>query len=406
MNVLHINTYFEGGAARAAIRLHHALGQQGINSKMLFLFAPAIRDEKFFGYLDVNELAYSQHIEEKNAQRLTAEKRKYGIQEALNCEMLTFPTTSFVDLHEHPLVREADIIHLHWIARLIDYPSFFQKIKKPVVWTLHDLNPMQGLFHYEADLKNNHCVHKYDQELMRLKARAIRACDNLTVVTPSGWLQKKARQTKAFASFPTHSIANSVDVDRYRILTDKKIVRKCLALPENRVTFLFVCANSKMKRKRFDLFCAAAEVFQDDQRIHFCCVGNVAAWRAPANITSLGEIKNELFLPLVYNCADATCVLSDEDNLPNVILESMACGVPVIGVPNGGIQEYIDEVTGIRLKDNTVQSLAESVTAFVEGRTNFSAPLIRARAKEYFSQEKQAEAYLQVYKQSLNAGCV
>jgi hypothetical protein len=65
-----------------------------------------------------------------------------------NYEVFSFPQTVY-NITKHPLVQEADIIHLHWVANFLDYRSFFKQIQKPIVWTLHDLNPISEKgFHY------------------------------------------------------------------------------------------------------------------------------------------------------------------------------------------------------------------------------------------------------------------
>src|SRR5690606_32821939 len=64
-------------------------------------------------------------------------------------EGYSIPTTKY-NLFSHPAVQRADIIHLHWVSRFLNY-SFFKDINKPVIWTLHDMNPFLGGFHYLND---------------------------------------------------------------------------------------------------------------------------------------------------------------------------------------------------------------------------------------------------------------
>lgn len=401
MKILHLNTYAGGGAANAAMRLHQGLRKIGILSKMLFLFADDDTQRDLYGYLPLSSTEYSQSVERENAERLLMEKQKHGQPGRIECEILTFPTTSFRDLDKHPLVLEADIIHLHWIARFVDFPSFFALVNKPIVWTLHDMNPILGLFHYRNDSLRNVWLDRYEKEIQMLKAKSIGNYRKIKLVTPSKWLAEEVHSSDVFNYNAVDVISNSVNLDLFRPLEGKDVLRQALGLPKEQIVVLFVAALN-VERKRFDLFCRVANQFLHDDRIAFCCVGEKFDLPLPANMISLGGIKNERFLPIIYNAVDATCVCSDEDNLPNVILESMACGVPVFGVPHGGIQEYINHSTGICLSSNRVEVVAEEIELFLQGAKSFSQVKIREYAVSKFSQDLQARKYIEIYSSAIN----
>ena len=139
MRVLHITAYITGGAGIAVKRLHEALLEKGIDSKILCLFALQenltpeiyqIHQTRSFASRVLSKLKL-----DKNS-RLTK-----GLQG--DYEAFTFPYSPY-KVHLHPLVSQADIIHLHWIADFVDIPSFLSVVKKPMVWTAHDLNPILG----------------------------------------------------------------------------------------------------------------------------------------------------------------------------------------------------------------------------------------------------------------------
>ncbi len=143
MNILHINTYDGGGAGNAATRLHTALLSSGIESNILFLKESDKPIPNAYGYLSAKEeLPHGK--EKKDIKHLCVLKDTNGIKGNVDCGILTFPRTSCEDLVCHPLVEKADIIHLHWIARFVDYETFFERIDKPIVWTFHDQNPFNG----------------------------------------------------------------------------------------------------------------------------------------------------------------------------------------------------------------------------------------------------------------------
>lgn len=64
----------------------------------------------------------------------------------------------------------------------------------------------------------------------------------------------------------------------------------------------------------------------------------------PFRVHSLPYIKNEHELVNIYNSVDIFAIPSLEENLPNMIMEAMACGVPCVGFNVGGIPEMIDHL--------------------------------------------------------------
>lgn len=102
--------------------------------------------------------------------------RKYVQKFSSKFEIATYPE-SLYRIEEHPLVKEADIVHLHWVANFLNYPTFFKKIQKPIIWTLHDMNPFQGLFHYKNDEMN------LEKELGNIDNKILKKKLNLSVKT-------------------------------------------------------------------------------------------------------------------------------------------------------------------------------------------------------------------------------
>ena len=116
-------------------------------------------------------------------------------------------------------------------------------------------------------------------------------------------------------------------------------------------------------------------------------------------IISLGEVRSTLEMAEYYGLADVFVLPSREDNLPNVMLEAFACGLPLIGFNTGGIAEHtIENITGILADEMTAESLENAIVKFYETRNNYNRGLIRKYAEDNFSPEKQVSDYLEVYK--------
>src|SRR5690606_4080266 len=113
---------------------------------------------------------------------------------------------------------EADIINLHWTAGFLDWPSFFSKIKKPVVWTLHDQNAFLGGEHYRerfygmdekgVPIPRSYSRSETDEEnrLAQIKRECLAGASNLTVVTPSKWMFDESRKSPLLKRFQHHHI--------------------------------------------------------------------------------------------------------------------------------------------------------------------------------------------------------
>jgi teichuronic acid biosynthesis glycosyltransferase TuaC len=71
----------------------------------------------------------------------------------------------------------------------------------------------------------------------------------------------------------------------------------------------------------------------------------------------------------IYSAADFTVLASANEGMPNVILESIACGTRVIATDVGGIGEVItDPVAGILMKSRDAFALQESVRVLSDGK--------------------------------------
>ena len=141
MNILHLNTYdTSGGAARAAYRIHRALRASGVSSKMLV----AHKDSKD---PDVSVFPVARQLK-----KLRLSRKLLSWQSSANP---AYHTCNFFPSGIHKVINrsDADIVHFHWIANELISIAEVKKIKKPIVWTLHDMWAFSGTEHYD-DLVN------------------------------------------------------------------------------------------------------------------------------------------------------------------------------------------------------------------------------------------------------------
>lgn len=401
MKILHITNSSQGGAGLAALRLHYALVDEGAQSAYLSTslcvnYNNEVVDNKFFKYKKASIL---KRIKKK---MFTSKNTKYcrelaKINSDLDCEIATLPFSNY-KTHIHPLVQKADVINLHWVSEIIDYTSFFKKLNKPIVWTLHDMNPFQGLFHYTGDqLKNYDLSSTLDEEIKRIKVLAIKNINKGTTITPSKWLLEKARKEQFFPQSQKICIPNSIDLDIFKPSADLSL-RKKYDIFENEFVLLFVAESIDNQRKGLDLLLESLK-YLSELPLTILTVGNGDLPNINFRTVALGTIKTPEKMAECYSLADVFVLPSREDNLPNVMLESFACGTPVISFNLGGMKEHVKEnVTGLLAKNMTGKSLAKSIINFNNNKNIYNKEVIRNYAVENFSFKNQAKSYLDVYK--------
>ena len=420
MKVLHINTYDRGGAANACLRLHLSLLEKGIESNLLILHK--------FNKKDIPNCFVYKNIEKKKSliKRLLwkilpvlkkNETIKASIQKLIpeTIEWFSFPDTG-IDISTHPLYQDADIINLHWTANFLDY-SFFEKNNKPIVWTLHDMNPFTGGCHYSFSCQKfqSNCSNcpqlqtikekDFSLDIFNYKKKYFLKEENVTVVCPSVWLEKQAKSSKLLANKKLFTIPYGIDSSVFKP-HDKQFSRKLLGLPEDKRIILFLSYSSKSsnKRKGLDLLSKGLELLNDFTGNTVLCVvgGKMDLSQITFQHFQYSAIADEILMSVFYSACDVFILPSLEDNLPNTVLESQMCGTPVIGFPIGGmIDSIIDDENGYIAEEITSESLASTIRKFLSRPDNFDSNKIRKKALEKYDSPIQAEAYITIYKEAL-----
>lgn len=415
MKIVHIATFINGGAGTATYRIHEALLKEGIDSKFICTDIPAnYTAREVYQFPNPNYLIWerawrkfkrilAKHFNLRSINyyyRLKQELEKLNTQ--INAEFTGLPFSAY-NILEHPLVKEADIIHLHWVANFLDYPSFFKHNTKPLVWTLHDMNPLLGLYHYEADEERNETIEEaLDNKVKQIKTKALKkASSKLMVISPSQWLNQKAVLSNKFLPGNCNMIPYPINTEIFSP-RDTKDLRKELNIPTENTVFLFVSQSINNYRKGFDLLLEALQKLSNTN-ISLLIIGYAENLNLPnLHCVSLGFINDEEKLSEYYSLADAFILPSREDNLPNVMLEALACGTPVISFNVGGMATVIQNgITGLKADWVTAASLQIELERFLGNKEMFNRNKIRDYAMEQFNEEKIASAYLEVYKNIL-----
>jgi len=120
----------------------------------------------------------------------------------------------------------------------------------------------------------------------------------------------------------------------------------------------------------------------------------------------LGPIHDDCFLSFAYSAADLIVISSLQDNLPNAVLEAIACGTPVMGFAVGGIPDMVRPgITGLLVTPQEVSGLSAAIGELLRDpvRRADKARNCRRIAVEEYGLELQARRYLDIYETQVNA---
>lgn len=425
MNILHINTCdILGGAARAAYRLHRGLRLTGQNSTM-FVANKFSNDCNVIAFTPPSDL--NSHLREFVIRNLSRAGQYLGLKYLPRIpghyngvlidgyELFSSERSRYGNAVIEQLPR-CDIINVHWIDNFLDYKSFFTLVPGniPVVWTLHDMNAFTGGCHYDlgcgrfAD-KCGFCpqlCNQFSNDLSRKiwnhkKEIYSRIKPNqLHIVTPSHWLAREAHRSNLLKDFQVKVIPNGIDSDIYAP-RNQEIIREALGIPLKAKVILFVAQDINIRRKGFYLLKKLMMNLTGLDELRLISIGK---GNPDINCMSrhihLGTIENERLLSAVYSAADLTVVTSIQDNLPNTVMESMACGTPVAGFNVGGIPDMIREgYTGLLIPVGDIDYMSEAVANLLKDGKRLKEMSFNCRksAINKYDLKIQAESYLHLY---------
>ncbi|MFY9173249.1 glycosyltransferase family 4 protein [Petrimonas mucosa] len=405
MNVLIISTSdINGGAAIAAFRLMKALHARGVGVKML------VRDKR-----SDSELVTRSGCKLMNDFRFYRERGEIFLHNCLSRNYLfdiSIASTG-VSVVTLPQFTQADIIHLHWINQAMLSTCEIGKIiasGKKVVWTMHDMWPVTGICHHAGTCTRFHhscgdCPYlkrpsKNDLSRKIYKEkRAAYSLDRISFVACSRWLEEQAKRSSLTTDHNLVSIPNPIDTDQYSP-GDKMVAKRNLGLPTDKKIVLFAAVKASDKRKGVDYLIEAARLLKDKGVLFLIAGSNGGeiAEQLPGVCLDAGFISPDR-MPEYYNAADVFVTPSLQENLPNTLMEAMACGTPCVGFNTGGIPEMIDHHrSGYVAKYKDAGDLANGLhwTLF-EADQQLLSENAREKVLSEYAEEKVVNRYLRVY---------
>jgi glycosyltransferase involved in cell wall biosynthesis len=192
---------------------------------------------------------------------------------------------------------------------------------------------------------------------------------------------------------------------------EKKAARSNLKLPIDCKLIVFGAADGIAdERKGIKYLRSALKILAEKQwggKVIIGLFGNSPAHWSPdpgMPVYFLGKFTDEKGLAQVYSAADVFVAPSVQDNLPNTVMEAMACATPVVAFNIGGMPDMIDhQVNGYLSKPYEADDLADGIEWVLmdDKRHQKLCRQARKKCEDCFSMELQAQRYAELYKDVL-----
>lgn len=410
MNILHINTHdIQGGAARAAYRLHRALLTEGVNSQMLVSHKLGDDDSVI---APTSTMGKASVLVRHVLDGLPVKRYPNRTQ--------TLFSPAWVPFSQVPAQIAAinpDIVHLHWVCGGMLSVADLAKIKQPIVWSLHDMWAFTGGEHYDEEQAHylDQCgmskvlgsdqQHDLSRRGWQKKQHTYNKINSMMIVGLSQWLSDCAKQSSLLKNKQHICLPNPMDT-RVFAPFDKTRARELFHLPGSKKLVLFgaMGATSDPRKGFAQLHQALVQLQADD--VALVVFGSSQPKQPPdfkQPVHYLGHLHDDVSLRLLYSAADVMVVPSLQENLSNAIMESLACATPVVAFDVGGNGDMIEhQHNGYLAKPFDAQDLAAGID-WVLNTADYRQVSDNARDKVLtcFDSKVVAKQYIELYKEVL-----
>jgi glycosyltransferase involved in cell wall biosynthesis len=408
MKILIVNfSDTEGGAARAAYRLHQSLLEQRVDSNMLVqkkvsddftVIAPKTRFRKLLVQLQGLINPYPLKRYNVNGEFSASFSPSFGLTDVIN-------------------ELKPDVVHLHWINAGMLKIEDLSKIKAPIVWSLHDMWAFTGGCHYDDECAGylsscGNCkilqsdeIDDLSKRIYKRKLSVYSRIESITVVGLSKWLSMSSKSSSLFRKRLNVNLPNPINTDVFKPI-DKMESKKIWNLAADKKIILFGAMNATSSlRKGFKELVKAMKNLNDDG-IELAVFGSNKPeekqdWGLKINY--LGMLSDDVSLVTLYNAVDVLVVPSIQENLSNAIMESLSCGTPVVAFDIGGNSDLIDhKENGYLAKAFDTIDLSNGINWVLNAKDCDLSENSREKVLNNFSYSIVSKKYIELYKKVLS----
>ena len=316
-----------------------------------------------------------------------------------------------------------DVIHIHGLhGYYLNYKILFDYINKnniPCVWTFHDCHAFSGNcgYHYECEKWKTQCYkcehlkeyptsYFFDNTkwMWKEKKKLFTKTDNKIIVSPSDWMTNDAKKSY-FGKYECITINNGIDTENIFFRRNKIECRKKHKFFQDDKIVLAIAFGFDDPRKGSKYIIQMARDLKNED-IKFIIIGwkkkNDSFIEGLDNVRTIPFTNNQDELAEYYSLADVFVLPSLAENYATVVIESFACGTPVVGFDVGGVHEQLIGGKGITVPVENQQQFNNAVLNIVNKKVELlNNNEIENYAKINNSVDKMVDKYIDVYRRVL-----
>lgn len=413
MKVVHVVAgELSGGAAKGAYNIHKALRGLGIDSIIITTGKNDYNDPNIIslnvGFSDKVKIVLQRYFDKKKIK-----KYKNRQNTILSSGLPLFG----VDITKFKVVKEADIVNLHWINSGMINIKKLKKIQCKIVWTLRDMWPITGICHYTLGCDGYltgcgkcfqlNSVNKNDisRKVSFIKKKISK---RITTVGVSTWIKKEADRSYIFKDSKNFYIQNCINTEEFMPI-EKEIARNIIGLNSDKKIVMLGAQNLQDSYKGGKYLSELLKLL-DPNKIQFLIIGKVnpdlVSLLQELHFESkfLGFISDTLALRVIYSAANVFITLSIQDCLPKMPVEAMCCRTPVIAFRTTGLVDIVeDKSNGCLVELGDLHSMRDSLYWILDNN-NYDVICESAHNKaiSYFDSHIVAKKYKQLYEEILS----
>ena len=296
-----------------------------------------------------------------------------------------------------------------------------KKFKQPIVWTLHDMWPFTGGCHYDDEcgkfqqscgncpILNSERERDLSRRIWKRKQKSWEDVP-IVVVATSHWLAKMARSSSLFKDQRVEVIPNGIDTEIYKP-GNKEAARAAYNLPQDKHLILFSAFSATIdKRKGNQFLVLALEKMSQagwGSKTELVIIGASKPESPPdmeMKVHYMGHMHDEISQVLLYSAADVVVAPSMQENLSNTVMESLACGTPVVAFNIGGMPDMINHrINGYLATPFESDDLADGIMWVLESKERHDTLSKQARetVEKRYALKTVANQYLSLYRDIL-----
>ena len=409
ISVSHVVTSNEGGAAIAAAELNKGLVERGVDSRLL---VPSVKSSKILLF-PTDILIKSGVYAKAKSKSMTLFQR--SVVQSTPDLITTFGTSR---VRSSELARKNSVIHVHSIYNFLSSDQLLKlaRFGQNIVINFHDQRFITGGCHHDRGCREfvSECKQcpmvrapfRIFVEKEKDKMNKLIEAENVLLVAPSGFIFNKIQEVLPKDGKKVFIIPNLPPKVISQDTLQRKVLRESLGISERMFVVGFSAANLESPYKNFTYFkelmkelksaCALRMI-----PLRILVVGAGHPLELGGDAINVGSVNSSRARKLL-SAMDLLLVTSSIDNSPNVVIESLLEGTPVLSKRVGGIPELFTHLENWPYLSG---DLSEDVLTILSlfGSVN-SRDALRDKSLEVFDREKILTQYIELYKNFRDKG--